>query len=111
LQAIERFHESQPLAAGIRKALLPELTGAEQAVVDGLLDRLRAAGSIEFLDGGRVHLAAFEPRLNDSQRRWRDAILEIVARDPWQTPRSTEFPTLVGAVQRETDELLSLLED
>ena len=111
LAGMSAFHERAPLAAGMRKALLPEETGAEPAVVDGLLERLRAAGKAEFLDAGRVRVAGWAPTLTPTQTRRRDAILDLLAKDPWQSPRSGEIAQAIGALERESEELLTLLED
>jgi selenocysteine-specific elongation factor len=111
LAALERFHEKEPLAAGARKASLPAEIGADVAVADGLCERLRAAGKVELLDAGRIRVAGRSPRLTQAQTAKRDAILEILSRDPWQSPRDRELAPMIGALARETDELLSLLED
>ncbi len=111
IEALQRFHDRAPLAAGARKAPLAEEVGADAAVVDGLVERLRSGGRIDCLDAGRVRLAGFKPRLNETQTRRRAQILEILERDPWQTPRSHEFPALLSALDREVDDLLTLLED
>jgi selenocysteine-specific elongation factor len=111
LAALRKSHERAPLAAGMRKALLPDAAGMPANVADGLLDRLRAARKVEFLDAARVRIAGWAPQLSQAQARRRAEILEILARDPWQTPRSGELPGLLGALPRECDELLALLED
>jgi selenocysteine-specific elongation factor len=109
--ALTRFHERHALAWGTRKALLPDEVGGDPAVVDGLLERLRARGAVEPLDGGRVRLAGRLPELTEGQAARRDQILEVLTRDPWQTPRSDDLATLVGGPPSETDQLLALLQD
>ncbi len=109
--ALERFHERSPLAAGAAKAALLDEVRAAPAFLDGVLERLRAAGRIDLLDRGRIRLAGRTPRLTATQSRRREAILEILAKDPWQSPRASELPTTLSALDREVDELLTLLDD
>jgi selenocysteine-specific elongation factor len=109
--ALARFHERTPLAAGTRKASLPDEVGAEVAVLDGLCERLRAAGRVELLDAGRIRAAGYRPRLTETQTKRCDAILEILLKDPWQSPRSGDLAPMLGALERETEDLLVLLED
>jgi len=111
LAALARAHERAPLAAGARKASLSEEIGADAAVVDGLVERLRAAGKVDLLDAGRLRLAGYAPRLTETQTRRRAAILEILEKDPWQSPRAHELAPLLSALDREVDDLLALLED
>jgi selenocysteine-specific elongation factor len=111
VEAVRKFHERSPLVLGMKKAALPDLVGGSAPVVDGLLERLAAAKAVEPLDGGRLRAWGRVPALNASQQQKRDAILEILARDPWQTPRTDEIPTLVGGVSAEVDQILSLLDE
>jgi selenocysteine-specific elongation factor len=111
VEAVDRFHRRSPLVLGVKKALLPDQVGAAAAVVDGLLERLRARRVIEPLDAGRVRLWGRAPALNEGQTARRQAILDALARDPWQTPRTDEIAELVGGVRAEVDQLLSLLEE
>jgi selenocysteine-specific elongation factor len=111
LAAISRFHERSPLAAGMKKALLPEQVTATPEVVDGLLARLVAARRVDLLDAGRVRAAGYAPRLTDAQARRVETILDVLTKDPWQAPRANELPALLGALDREVEDLLALLED
>ncbi len=107
--ALRRFHERSPLLLGMKKALLPDLVRADAAVVDGLLERLRMAQRAEPLDGGRVRLWGRAPALSEQQLRRRDAILAILAKDPWQTPREDELAPMAGGLPQEIDQILGLL--
>ncbi len=107
---LERFHERHPLGIGLKKALLPGAIDASPSVVDGLVERLVAAGRLTALSEGRLRLTACAPALSDAQRARCDTILELLARDPWQTPRDTELPGLVEALDAEVEQLLALLE-
>ena len=111
LEAVRRAHEKTPLAAGVRKAPLADEIGASAEVADGLLERLRAEGRVVPLDAGRVRLAEYAPTLTASQAKHRDDMLAVLAKDPWQAPRAGELGRLVGALEREVEELLALLED
>jgi selenocysteine-specific elongation factor len=111
LESVRRFHERSPLAAGARKASLPDEVGADPAVIDGLVERLRAAGRVDILDAGRVRLFGYAPKLTETQAKRRATILEILERDPWQSPRANELPTILSALDREVEDLLTLLED
>ncbi|MCE9637115.1 MAG: selenocysteine-specific translation elongation factor, partial [Planctomycetes bacterium] len=111
VEAVTRFHEKSPLALGVKKALIPDQIGGSAAVVDGLLERLRARAVIESLNEGRVRLHGRGPRLNEGQIARRQAILDALALDPWQTPRTDEIATIVGGVRAEVDQLLALLDE
>jgi selenocysteine-specific elongation factor len=110
LAAVERFHEKQPLAIGMKKALLPDLVRGEPAVVDGLVSTLLTDGRMDALSEGRVRLGGRAPRLSTAQQSRSDAILEILGREPWQTPRSNDLPQMVGGLAAEVEQLLTLLE-
>jgi len=111
VEAVDRFHRRSPLVLGVKKALLPDQTGAAAPVVDGLLERLRERKVIEPLDAGRVRLWGRSPALNPGQVARRQAILDALGREPWQTPRTDEIAEMVGGVRAEVDQLLSLLEE
>ncbi len=111
LESIRRAHERSPLAAGASKAPIADEVGADPGFVDGVLERLRASGKIEMQGGGRVRLAGYMPRLTEAQTARRAAILAILARDPWQSPRSSELAHEIGALERELEDLLTLLDD
>jgi len=111
VEQVDRFHARSPLVAGMRKALLPDLVGAAAGVVDGLLERLTARREVEPLDGGRVRRWGRAPQLTDAQRARRDAILDVLARDPWQTPRTDDLPSLVSGRPAEVAQLVTLLEE
>jgi selenocysteine-specific elongation factor len=110
LEAVQRDHEKRPLSIGLKKALLAGLIRGEPAVVDGLVERLLAAGRLEVLSEGRIGIAGRRPQLSAAQQQRRDAILEALEREPWQTPRNAELPTIVGGLPAEVEQLLSLLE-
>jgi selenocysteine-specific elongation factor len=111
LEAVRRGHARAPLAAGVGKAPLADEIGASPEVADGLVERLRADGRVVPLDAGRVRLADYAPVLTETQARHKDEILAMLARDPWQAPRASELPRLLGALDREVEDLLALLED
>lgn len=111
LGAIAQQHEREPLALGVKKALLADRVQGAPAVVDALVDRLVAAGRVDHLPAGRVRLHGREPDLTAAQRKRRDVILELLGKDPWQTPRVAELPELTGGTAQEVDLLLALLED
>ena len=111
LAAIERLHERAPLALGVKKALLADLVRGATAVVDGIVERLVAAEKVDQLSAGRVRLHGREPELTAAQVRRRETVLELLEKDPWQTPRLAELPGLTGGTQEEIELLLALLED
>jgi len=110
LTTLERFHTKQPLAVGMKKALLPDLVRGEVAVVDGLVEALLADGRMDALSEGRVRLGGRTPQLSPAQQERSDAILALLGDEPWQTPRSNELPKLVGGLNAEVEQLLVLLE-
>jgi len=111
LEALQRFHTKQPLAVGMKKALLADLVRGSAAVVDGLVDTLLADGRMDALSEGRVRIGGRMPELSSAQQERTDAILELLGNDPWQTPRASELPKLVGGLVAEVEQLTSLLED
>ncbi len=110
LGALDRFHAKQPLAVGMKKAVLPNIVRGEIAVVDGLVGALLADGRVDALSEGRVRRGGRAPELSGVQQERSDAILAILGKDPWQTPRAHELPNLVDGLNAEVEQLLALLE-
>ena len=110
LAAITRDHEKRPLAMGMKKALLPDAVRGETPVIDGLVDRLIAAGKVESLPEGRVRLAGQRPALTPAQQERSDAIMAALSGDPWQAPRAGALPGVVGGLAAEVEQLLALLD-
>ena len=111
LGVLRRFHERRPLVLGMRKAELPGELGGDPAVVDGLIERLRAKGGVDLRYGGRGRCGGRAPQLTEPQQARRQAILDALAQDPWQTPRTTELPHMVQGLDEEVEQLLTLLEE
>jgi selenocysteine-specific elongation factor len=108
--AVGRFHETNPLVVGMRKAMLSDKVHGAPAVVDGLIDRLGKCGRIELLPAGRIRATGWEPTLSTAQQQRCDKILEALGREPFGTPRAQELPTLVSGLPAEVDKLLGVLE-
>ncbi len=111
LATIARDHERRPLAIGMKKALLADRVRGTPAVVDGLVERLVATARVETLGEGRVRVGGRRPQLTAAQQARSDAIVAELTRDPWQTPRASELPTLVGGLEAEVEQLIALLDD
>jgi selenocysteine-specific elongation factor len=111
LSAVRASHERNPLALGLRKADLANKVRARDAVTDGLVQRLARDGEIELLSQGRLRVTDFRPSLSSAQALRRQRILDLLAADPWQTPRSNDMPRMIEALPDESDKLIALLED
>ncbi len=110
VEALERFHAKQPLALGMRKALLSRIVQASPAVTDGLLDRLRERGVTEPLAGGQLRLAGHGAQTSAAQTERMERIVELLAAEPWQTPKASELPRLVSGLPAEVEQLLTILD-
>jgi selenocysteine-specific elongation factor len=112
IKALDRLHASHPRQSSIPRAhlaaSLPDV--ANDALVSGLLDRLREQGRI-VADARTVALPDFEPRLSQGERRLKSELAEAIRSGGMSPPDAAELATTAGARGSVVPELLALLRD
>lgn len=82
--AIERFHHDEPLEVGMPLQLLRARLGVPELVANVAVQQLVAGGRVE-VDGAAVRIAAWQPRLDTSQRSRMESLraaLRVAAAEP-----------------------------
>lgn len=112
LRALARLHAAHPRQSSIRRAhvisALPDLAG--DALVAGLLDRLKAKGRI-IVDARTVALKGFEPRLSHAERKLKAELAESIRGGGLSPPDLAELTAAAGPRASVLPELLTLLVD
>jgi len=86
LQAVETFHQREPLAPGLsREAARGALADAPTGFANWILERLLAAQKLE-ADGELVRLAGRAPRLAEDEAAARRQILDTLEKGRWSPP-------------------------
>jgi selenocysteine-specific elongation factor len=93
LEAIDTFHEAEPLRQGIDREKLRRALPrrAAPALGEWILDRLEGEGVIS-RRGAAVARAGFQPRLDGERRRLRDLLLETLNAAGLRPPPLTGLP-------------------
>ncbi len=107
--ALAAFHDAQPLRDSMRAAELRAAVAAPEAVVDGAVRELAAAGAVEALPGGRVRLAGRGPRLTDGDRDALDRLEATLRTGGFATPREDEIGALLSLPAARAAALVGLL--
>jgi selenocysteine-specific elongation factor len=112
LRAIGRLHAAHPRQSAIPRvhlaAELPDL--ASDALVTGLLDRLKRQGRI-VADGRTVALAGHEAKLSQGERRLKQELAETIRAGGISPPDAAELAASAGARAAVVPDLLALLRD
>jgi selenocysteine-specific elongation factor len=112
LRAIGRLHAARPRQSAIPRvhlaAELPDL--ASDAMVTGILDRLKRQGRI-VADGRTVALVGHEPRLSQGERRLKQELAESIRAGGISPPDAAELAASAGARATVVPDLLALLRD
>jgi selenocysteine-specific elongation factor len=112
LRAIGRLHASHPRQSAIPRvhlaAELPDL--ANEALVSGLLDRLKRQGRI-VADGRTVALKGHEAKLSQGERRLKQELAETIRAGGFSPPDASELAASAGPRAAVVPDLLALLRD
>jgi selenocysteine-specific elongation factor len=112
IRALGRLHAARPRQSAIRRphvlAELPDL--ANDALVAGILDRLKKRGAI-LSDERTVALKSNEPKLSQGERKLKDEIASTYAAAGLSPPDVSEITAKSGSRAAVVPELLNLLVD
>jgi selenocysteine-specific elongation factor len=112
LRALGRLHAARPRQAAVRKphvlAELPDI--ANDALIAGLLDRLKDRGAI-LSDERTVALKSHEPKLSQGERKLKNEIAAAFASGGFSPPDASELAARAGPRAGVVPELLALLVD
>ncbi len=112
LRALARLHAAHPRQTAIPRthlaASLPDL--ASDALVAGLLDRLKHQGKI-IADARTVALSGHEPRLSQAERRLKQELAEAIRAGGMSPPDAAELAASAGPRGAVVPDLLALLRD
>ncbi len=111
-RALGRLHAERPRQSAIRRshlaAELPDL--ADQGLIPGLIERLRAAGTI-LADARTVALRSHVPKLSQGERKLKVELAAALHAAGFQPPDATELAALAGGRAAVLPELMNLLVD
>jgi selenocysteine-specific elongation factor len=112
LRAVARLHAAHPRQSAIPRthlaAELPDL--ASEALVSGLLERLKREGRIVG-DGRTVALAGHEAKLSQGERRLKQDLAEAIRAGGMSPPDASELAASAGPRAAVVPDLLALLRD
>ena len=112
LRALGRLHAARPRQSAIPRvhlaAALPDL--ANDALVAGLLDRLKAQGKV-VADARTVALPGHEPKLSQGERKLKNELAEAIRAGGMSPPDAAELAGSAGAAGSVVPDLLALLRD
>jgi selenocysteine-specific elongation factor len=112
LRALGRLHAARPRQSAIRRphvlAALPDI--ANEALIAGILDRLKTRGAI-VSDERTVALKSHEPKLSQAERKLKNELAAAFASGGFSPPDSAELAARAGARASVVPELLALLVD
>ncbi len=112
LRAIGRLHAARPRLSAIPRvhlaAELPDL--ASDALVGGLLERLKAQGRI-VVDARSVALRGHEARLSQGERRLKQELADAIRAGGITPPDAAELAASAGTRAAVVPDLLALLRD
>jgi selenocysteine-specific elongation factor len=111
-RALGRLHAARPRHSAIPRAhVLAELPDlANETLVNGLLDRLKARGRIVG-DQRAVALAGHEPKLSQGERKLKADLADVVAAGGLSPPDASDLAARAGQRASVVPELLALLVD
>ena len=112
LRALGRLHAAHPRHSAIPRthvaAALPDL--ASDALVAGLLDRLKDQGKV-IAEVRTVALAGHEPRLSQAERRLKNELADAIRAGGMSPPDAAELAATAGPRGSVVPDLLALLRD
>ena len=112
LRALGRLHAAHPRQSAIPRAhlaaALPDV--ANDALVSGLLDRLKAQGRI-LAEARTVALPGYEPKLSQGERRLKSELAGAIRSGGLSPPEAAELAAAAGPRGAVVPELLALLRD
>jgi selenocysteine-specific elongation factor len=112
LRALARLHAARPRQSAIPRAQLAAALAdlGNEALVAGLLDRLKARGKV-VSDLHTVALVCHEPKLSQGERKLKDELAETIRSSGFSPPGADELAASAGPRGPVVPELLALLRD
>ena len=109
MRALGRLHAARPRHSAIPRAQLaaafPDL--ANEALVAGLIERLRAQGKV-IADSRSVALRGFQPKLSQGERKLKAELAETIRSGGMSPPDAAELAAAAGARGDAVPDLLAL---
>ena len=114
INALERFHQENPLRPGMSREQLKSQIGIESTVFDALITQMRSEGLLEEL-GAELRIKGHQVRFTKTQQEKISALMDQFESDPYAPPSYKQSVELIGkdlvTALIETGQLIQLNED